>query len=258
MIKLNDDMKKQVTEENTILLGFRGSISHGMYVPNTDPNSIDDIDLMGVYLAPVSHYIGMKKSKEVTEHFIGQWDVVNYEFKKFVGMLTKSNPNTMSMLFIKPEHYIDVHPYAKLLIDNRHLFVSKLAYNAYIGYAYGQLKKMESCKCLGYMGKKRKELVERFRYDTKNASHCIRLLRTCVELLETGTINVFRDADAEYLLSIKKGALTIDEVKAEADRLFILAETAFSKTEVPDEPDYLNINEIVKDILLGYVNRGTI
>jgi len=258
MIELTEDMKRQVTEGNTILLGYRGSISHGMYVPNTNPDSIDDIDLMGVYINPPDYYVGMNRYKDVTEHFVEQWDVVNYELKKFVGMLTKSNPNTMSMLFIKPEHYIDVHPYAKLLIDNRHLFVSKLAYNAYIGYAYGQLKKIESCKCLGYMGKKRKELVEKFKYDTKNASHCIRLLRTCVELLETGTINVFREDDAEYLLSVKKGALTIDEVKSEADRLFILAEAAFVKTEIPDEPDYIKINEIVKDILLDYVNRGTI
>lgn len=25
-----------------ILLGYRGSVAHGMYVPNSDPNSIDD------------------------------------------------------------------------------------------------------------------------------------------------------------------------------------------------------------------------
>ena len=258
MIKLNDDMKKQVTEENTILLGYRGSVAHGMHVPSTDPDSIDDIDLMGVYLNPPDYYIGMKKYEDVTEHFIDQWDAVNYELKKFVGMLTKSNPNTMSMLFIKPEHYIGVHPYGKLIIDNRQLFVSKLAYGAYIGYAYDQLKKMGSCKCLGYMGKKRKELVERFGYDTKNASHCIRLLKTCIELLNSGSINVFRESDADYLLSIKRGDLTIDEVKCAADDLFASAEIAYSKSSIPDEPDYDKINRIVSDIILDYVNRGTL
>lgn len=31
-------------DEWAILSGYRGSIAHGMYVPNSNPNSIDDKD----------------------------------------------------------------------------------------------------------------------------------------------------------------------------------------------------------------------
>lgn len=32
------------------LEGFRGSQAHGTYIPSDDPNSIDDIDYMGIYV----------------------------------------------------------------------------------------------------------------------------------------------------------------------------------------------------------------
>lgn len=33
--------------EGTFLLAYSGSIAHNMYVPTSDPNSIDDVDLFG-------------------------------------------------------------------------------------------------------------------------------------------------------------------------------------------------------------------
>lgn len=258
MQELTQEKKKELIPDNTILLGYRGSISHGMYVPSTDPNSIDDIDLMGVYMFPVDAYLGLNQPKDVVEKFIGEWDTVSYEYRKFVRLLLKSNPNVMSLLWLLPEFYLDLHPYGRALVDNRNLFVSKLAYNSYIGYAYGQLKKMEVTKCLGYMGKKRKELVERFHFDTKNASHCIRLLKMCIEFLEEGKLNVFRDGDAETLLQIKRGEWKLEEVKDEAERLFSLARETFAKSKLPEEPNYKKVNELVKDILYNYISKGTI
>jgi hypothetical protein len=60
-IRLKNLPQERVSEllpENLILLGYRGSIAHNMYVPQPDPNSIDDKDLMGVFVAPVEHYLG--------------------------------------------------------------------------------------------------------------------------------------------------------------------------------------------------------
>lgn len=34
--------------DRSILIGNRGSVAHGTYVSNTDPNSIDDIDLKSI------------------------------------------------------------------------------------------------------------------------------------------------------------------------------------------------------------------
>ena len=47
---LNEAERKELVPDDLIVLGYRGSISHGMYVPQTDPNSIDDKDVMGEIL----------------------------------------------------------------------------------------------------------------------------------------------------------------------------------------------------------------
>jgi len=61
-----------------------------MYVPKNDPDSIDDKDLMGVYIGPLEHYLGFGR-KEVYEQWEGEWDCVFYELKKFVGMMGQIN-----------------------------------------------------------------------------------------------------------------------------------------------------------------------
>ena len=81
----------------------------------------------------------------------------------------------------------------------------------------------------GYMGEKRKALVRKFGYDTKNAAHLIRITRMCCEFLETGVMSVYRTHDAEELKAIKAGAWTLDAVKEEAQRLFARAEQAFQE-----------------------------
>lgn len=224
-----------------------------MYVPNTDPNSIDDIDLMSVYMAPPDHYVGINKTKEVVENFVGEWDVVNYEFKKFVGLLLKANPNVLSLLWLKENHYIEKHTYGKMLIENRDLFVSKKIYHSFTGYAYSQLKKTTQHSTSGYMGEKRKQLVEKFGYDTKNMAHCIRLLKMGMEFLTEGKLNVFRE-DAPWLLSIKLGKWKLEDVKAEADRLFKLADEAYIRSNLPTEPDYEKVNDMVKAIMFNYLS----
>lgn len=45
-------------DQYAILVAYRGSIAHGMYVPKTDPNSIDDKDIMGVCVPPKEFYFG--------------------------------------------------------------------------------------------------------------------------------------------------------------------------------------------------------
>jgi hypothetical protein len=124
-----------------ILLGYRGSIAHNMYIPQNDPSSIDDKDVMGVYVGPVEHYLGFGR-EEVKERFIGEWDAVSYEIRKFVGLLLKCNPNVLSMLWVPERHIIYMHDLGRYLRENRDLFVSRQAYYSFNGYAYSQFKRM--------------------------------------------------------------------------------------------------------------------
>jgi hypothetical protein len=252
---LTPELHKELFPANAVLIAYRGSIAHNMYVPNTDPNSIDDIDLMGVYLAPKEYYIGLgleRKHERAIEHFIGKYDVVSYEFRKFVRLLLKSNPNVLGMLWLKDEHYLSKTEAGQLLIDNRDIFISQLAFQAFNGYAFGQLKHMESDTKSGYMGAKRKELVKKYGYDPKNAAHCIRLLRMGDEYLNSGELNVYRE-DAKELLEIKLGQWSLTQVKNEAERLFKKTEESFKHNKLPLKPDYTKAEAIVMEVVKAHL-----
>lgn len=97
----------------------------------------------------------------------------------------------------------------------------------------------------GYMGEKRKAMVRKYQYDVKNAAHLIRLLRMGSEFIATGTLQVYRTSDADELKVIKRGGWTLDQVKAEAERLFAGVNAARAGSPVPPEPDVRAANELL-------------
>ena len=231
--------------EWAILHGYRGSIAHGTFVPSDDPLSIDDKDTMAICVPPPDYYIGLRQfgSRGTQEIIRGEWDVVVYEARKAFSLLAKGNPNVLSLLWL-PEHlWIKRAPAGRLLLDSRHLFVGKHVYDAFVGYASAQMQKMERGAYRGYMGDKRRALVEQFGYDTKNASHMIRLLRQGIEFLATGEVQVERP-DAAELLAIKRGEWDIDRVRGEAATLFEQAKEALVRSDLPSRPDHDAINEL--------------
>jgi hypothetical protein len=278
-----------------------------MYVPKNDPDSIDDKDVMGVYIGPLEHYLGFDR-KDVYEKWEGEWDCVFYELRKFVGLLLNCNPNVLSLLWVKPNGIIFESPLGARLRERRDLFVTRKAYHSFSGYAHDQFKKMisfnqeaqalmqrmeeqlvafgidpdssEAGNALrgldgkpfvgattemmdvvkrfrgerrrfysgGYMGKKRRELVRRVGYDAKNAAHLIRLLRMSIEFLTEGTLYVER-ADAVELLDIKRGVWPLEKVKAEAERLFQLAQEAYVRSSLPSEPDHRAAEQLCVELI---------
>jgi hypothetical protein len=145
-IKLKGLTPEQISNllpEGLISLCWRGSVAHGMYVPKSDPNSIDDKDLMGLYVGPLEHYLGFGR-KDVYEKWEGEWDCVFYELRKFIELLLNCNPNVLSLLWLKPNGIIYESPIGKRLRENRDLFVTKKAYHSFSGYAHAQFKKMVS------------------------------------------------------------------------------------------------------------------
>lgn len=250
-----EEMRQLVPQEGLILLGYRGSHCHGTYEPPEAEFSTDDIDLMGVAIGPPEHYFGLDGflgHKGVMERVSGPWDVVSYELRKFVGLLSKANPNVLSLLWLDHTMYLVKTPVGEILVKNRDLFASKLIYKAFTGYAYQQLYKMEHNATEGYMGEKRKKLIQRFGYDTKNAAHCIRLYRMGIEYLNTGELNVFRN-DRRELLEIKHGKWTLEQVKEEAKRLKQRAEDAFDRCTLPAQPDMGKINAMLVQMIRDHV-----
>jgi predicted nucleotidyltransferase len=241
----------EIVPEKTILLGYVGSTSHGTYIPKNDPECIDDIDLLGIAVGSDKVYYGLggtREEREQKEVKLNEWDSVVYEIRKAFRLLLQQNPNIMALLWLQEKDYIYISPTGKMILDNHNLFVSKQAYHSFIGYAYGQLHRMTHNACEGYMGAKRKQLVEKFGFDCKNAAHLIRLLRMGIEYLGDGTLRVFRE-DACELKEIKSGGWELERVQKEAERLFVLAQEAFVRSTLPAFPDKEKIEQLLITIL---------
>lgn len=94
---------------------------------------------------------------------------------------------------------------------------------------------------------KRSALEEQFGYDTKHAMHLIRLLRSGADILEYGVVPVKRN-DAQYLLDIRFGKYSYEEIIAESERLYKRVEELSKSTTLSEEPDYKLAKAIILDI----------
>jgi predicted nucleotidyltransferase len=246
---LSQAEKENLIPNDLIFLGYRGSIAHGMYIPNTDPNSIDDKDIMGVYISSPSHYLGIKPEKETREKWYKEWDCVYYELKKLLGLLMKGNPNVLSLLWLDRRYILHTSPTWEKILNIREAFVGRHVYHSFSGYAHGQLHRMTHCAYDGYMGEKRKSLVEKYGYDVKNAAHLIRLLKMGIEFLTEGVLYVERKNDATQLLEIKRGEWSLEQVQKESARLFALCEEAYIHSSLPMKPNEDLINKTCIEVL---------
>lgn len=233
-----------------IILGYRGSIAHGMYVPPKEPTSIDDKDLMGVCVTPIDYYYGLNEfgshgTKEIKQD---EWDIVVYEARKFIHLLEQGNPNVLSLLWLAPNYYLKITDAGRLLIENRHLFVGKHVYHSFTGYAHSQLHRMTHNAFQGHMGDKRRKLVEQFGFDTKNAAHLIRLLRMGIEFLIEGELHVLRE-DAKQLLEIKRGEWSLEQIIEESDRLFQQSKDALIHSPLPNRPNHELVNRLCVEVI---------
>ncbi len=239
-------------EGSLILLTYRGSIAHGTYRPSSDPNSIDDKDLMGVFIPPIEDAFGFGR-KKIPDKMYKEWDVVHYAFKKLVGLLYKANPNVLSLLWCEEKHVIFSSTHGDVLRGDRDLFATKKAYASFCGYARSQLKRMTTNAFQGYMGEKRKALVKKHGYDAKAASHLIRLLYMGIEFLTEGRLYVDRGGrDAALLLSIKDGDYTLKWIQELAEHLFDNADRAYIASPLPAKPDRVAIERLMCKVLTDF------
>lgn len=83
-------------------------------------------------------------------------------------------------------------------------------------------------------------------YDSKNMMHTFRLLDMAEEILTEEKINVKRE-NRDELLRVRNGEWQYDELIEMAKSKMSLVEKACSTSNLPDEPDY----EMIEDLLIG-------
>jgi len=251
-----EDGLLSLLEPYVILRGFRGSIAHDTYEEKV---TNDDKDVMGIFVPPENVVFGIERIENVermVENKLSQkrtviWDIVYYSVPKYLNLLLKQNPNVLCLLWLDENHILKLTRWGRMLIDNREKLLSKQCYKSFGGYAHGQLHRMTHIGPTGKLGSRRKELVKRFGYDVKNASHLIRLLKMGIEVLSTGEITVKRP-DNNMLLSIKRGEWKLEKVIKYADDLFKLLDEAFVKSPLPTRIDFKFVNNLCKNILMDF------
>ncbi len=101
----------------------------------------------------------------------------------------------------------------------------------------------------------REELVLKYGYDTKFASHYIRLLLEGIELLETGKLE-FPLKHANVIKKIKLGNYTLDEILTIGENIENEFKLTFEKSKINDYSDFDFLNEMtIKMFEDNYVNN---
>ena len=108
-------------------------------------NEDSDIDVRGVVLDPKESILGLSNFEQHEVHDTERdIDTVEYGLKKMVKLLLGNNPNCIEILSPQERNIVFINDIGKMLIDNRHLFLSKRAAFTFGAYAKAQFNRMEN------------------------------------------------------------------------------------------------------------------
>ncbi|AFZ02693.1 DNA polymerase beta superfamily protein [Calothrix sp. PCC 6303] len=358
-------MQRVEVEKRSILIGLAGSHGYGLNRPDSD------YDYRGIFIAPKKYYLGFDNVEQkdsgwedepgILPFLDGNKDTVIYELRKVVQLLSGANPNVLELLWL--DNYPLLTPVGQKLIEHRQLFLSKKVKHTYSGYAFAQIKKMESHRkwllhppqakplpadygigedealskeelnafleylyliirgkiefleeseqlyklltadvdykgvlkqytladdILGYTQKltnsrkdfirllqksqayqnalrewkayqswltnrnpARAEMEKKSGFDLKHGMHCIRLLRSGVEILRRGevVVNRYQAGDAEDLKLILRGELSYEQVMEMSHNLMAEMEKVYEESALTHRPNLVEINELCMELV---------
>jgi hypothetical protein len=222
---------REIAEEGMILRVQVGSGVHGTAVSGQD-----DRDEMGLCLEPPQFVTGLARVPngiggqgpsvrfaQYERHTAwdrpggvanrsgpGDLDVIIYSARKWARLALAGNPTVLLVLFAPDEEVVFRNDAGAELTGNAHQFVSRLAAIRFLGYLRAQKAAMT-----GQVGAhtNRPELVAVHGYDTKYATHALRLGLQGIEFLTTGRITLpVPEPHRGYLRSIRQGEVPLADV----------------------------------------------
>lgn len=198
-----------------------------------------DVDRRGIYLPPASMHWSVYGVPEQLENV--ETEECYWEIEKFIKLALKANPNVLEALYSPiVEH---ATPIAERLRDERAIFLSRLVYQTFNGYAMSQFRKLEvDIRTTGAV-------------KWKHAMHLIRLLRSGIIALRTGELPVRVEGERETLLAIRDGLMPWEDVDVLRKRLHAEFEEAFESSLLPERPDYVRANEILVEARMEMAKR---
>ena len=240
---------REVALNGEILRTVVGSGVHGIAIAGTD-----DHDEMGVYIEPPENVVGIQGS---AQHYVfrtqpegarsgpGDTDLVSYSLHKYLRLAAKGNPTALLPLYAPTDSVITVTPLGEELRRLAPKVLSQAAVRRFLGYLQAQRQRL-----LGHSQGKvpnRPELVERYGYDVKYASHALRLAYQGLEVARDARLTLpMPSEERERVLTVKRGDVQrLEDVLAEIASVQGQVEDllATGKTPLPAEPDYAAISD---------------
>lgn len=132
-----------------------------------------------------------------------------------------------------PDHQPTPEEFAAWPAEGRYKFPDNDAYRAYQAALkhWNQYQEWQRNR-----NPARAELERQYGYDTKHAVHLLRLLKTGMEILETGQVHVYRP-DREWLMAVRHGLLSYEELLALAATYEARLGQLYATSPLPEEPD---------------------
>lgn len=234
-----------------------GSFSYGC------SDDLSDIDLYGFCIPPKDvifpHLRGeiqgfgkqTQQFNNYQEHHIKdtdanqEYDVDIYNIIKYFQLVMLNNPNMIDSLFVPQRCVTHCTQVGNIVRENRKLFLHKGSFHKLKGYAYSQIHKIKNKKPIG----KRLELIKKFGFDTKFASHTVRLLNQAEQILTEGDLNLERNR--EQLKAIRRGEWTEEQIIEYFETKERELEGVYSRSTLPHSPD----EAVIKQILLNCLEQ---
>lgn len=115
---------------------FKSIVGSQAYGTNT-PES--DIDIKGVYVQPLEDIMGFNYQQQVDV----SKDECYFEIKRFLELAMTANPTMLELMFMPKECILIKDKRWDLIVEHRHMFLTKQARKSFGGYAVQQIQKAE-------------------------------------------------------------------------------------------------------------------
>ncbi len=216
---------------NIIFECISGSRAYGL------ATAISDTDIRGVFVLPKEQFYSLEYVGQITNETN---DIVYYELRKFIELLSKNNPNILELLNVPEDCIVMKDPiFDQIKIEH---FLSKLCKSTFANYAYTQIKKARGLnkKIVNPVEKERKSVLD-FCYIRDNKQSILLtdfLLTNKFEVSNCGLVKIPHMKDCYNLFYGKeKGYQGI--VRNNANEVCL---SSVAKTEQPIAMLYFNVD----------------
>jgi hypothetical protein len=232
---------RAAADAGLILRSTVGSGVHGIAIAGTD-----DHDEMAVFVEPASWVMGLEPHRdsyvarsqpEGARSGPGDTDLVAYTLRKYLRLAVKGNPTALLPLFAPPRDVLTTTPLGDELRGLATSFLSREAAYRFLGFMRGQRDRLVT----GRDTPNRPELVAKHGYDSKYASHALRLAYQGLEITRDRTLTLpMPERERLRVLEVKGGGVPeLGDVLAEIDAVAADVEDrlATGRTPLPDRAD---------------------